>query len=444
LSAKEVHTIPKITLTEPVPARFAVGSGQYQMLQGKIDCAGQDIHALRINQTAERECRVELFPGREPDMLEFFISILWLPADVGKRHKLTAILLSREETQSEIELGNIELVESYKAETLPGSTLGDLPLIAICLASYNPDPARFARQIESILCQSYENWLLIVSDDNSDQANWPEIEALCKLDPRRIRLYPQQKNAGFYRNFERALAYVPDNAELIAFADQDDEWYPEKLQKLVDELDRQPEAMLAYSDMRIVSETGKVISNSYWQKRNNEFRDFNTVYIANTVTGAASLFRSQLLDVLLPFPDPVGEAFHDHWMACVAMCTAKVAYVPEPLYDYIQHSNSVIGHCDFSSSYQNEINGAKSPEKWQQVYRQECLRLRFIASTLKTRVPQRSSNSTLNLMNGGFWSAIKLMKVFLLGRIMQRTTNGAELGLIMGLLRGKGRKELHS
>ncbi|MCP3951785.1 MAG: glycosyltransferase, partial [Desulfobacterales bacterium] len=408
MSVEEAHIKPEISLSEPLPARFAVGRGQYQILQGKINCAGQDIKALRVNQIAERTCRVELFPGREPGTLEFFISILWLPADVGKQHKLAVALLGRDHyTQNVIELGNVELVESYKVDTLPGSTLGDLPLIAICLASYNPDPARFARQIESIMCQSYENWVLIVSDDNSDQANWPVIEALCKLDPRRIRLYFQKNNVGFYRNFERALAYVPDNAELIALADQDDEWYPEKLQKLVDELDRKPGAMLAYSDMRIVTESGKVISNSYWQNRNNEYRDFNTVFIANTVTGAASLFRSELLGVMLPFPDPVGEAFHDHWVACTAMCAAKMAYVPEPLYDYVQYSNSVIGHSDFSPVNRNGINTMKSAEKWQQVYRQECLRLQFIASTLKTRVPQRSSNSTLNLMNGGLWSAIK-------------------------------------
>ncbi|MCP4010251.1 MAG: hypothetical protein GY726_12160, partial [Proteobacteria bacterium] len=160
MSVKETHIKPEISLTEAVPARFAVGRGQYQILQGKIDCAGHDVNALRVNQAAERACRVELFPGREPGTLEFFISILWLPADVGKQHKLTVALLGSDHTQNVIELGNVELVESHKVDTLPGSTLGDLPLIAICLASYNPDPARFARQIESILCQSYENWLL--------------------------------------------------------------------------------------------------------------------------------------------------------------------------------------------------------------------------------------------------------------------------------------------
>lgn len=442
MSAGLAQKEAEISLAVPLAAKFAVGRGQYQILQGEILCAGSTITAVRINQPAERDSRVELFPGQAPDTLDFFISILWLPEDVGQIHTLTITVLSGEQPQNEIELGSVELIASNRENVQPGSRIGDAPLIAICLASYNPDSERFARQIESILCQSYENWLLIISDDHSDQAHWQQIEAICKLDPRRIRLYRHTQNLGFYQNFERALSYVPDNAELVAFSDQDDEWYPEKLQKLVLELNQHPEARLVYSDMRIVSETGAVISNTYWQNRKNEYRDFNTVFIANTVTGAASLFRRELLDVMLPFPEPVGGAFHDHWMACAAMCNAKLAYVPEPLYDYIQYRDSVIGHCDFSSEVTDEQKAERvRPDKWQKVYRRDCLRLQLIADTLKARAPQMVSNSTLNLMNGGLWSAIKLIRVYLVGRLMGRTTNGAELGLMMGLVHGRGKSD---
>ncbi len=332
---------------------------------------------------------------------------------------------------------------SSDIKVLPGGTLGDSPLVAICMATYYPDTQRLLRQLESILCQHYENWLLIISDDHSDEACVRELEALCKLDPRRIRLYRHQQNLGFYHNFERALGYVPDNAELIAFADQDDEWYPEKLNRLVDKLNARPEAVLVYSDMRIVSDSGELISDTYWRNRKNEYRDFNTLFIANTVTGAASLFKRELLDIVLPFPEAVGGAFHDHWVACAAKCAGNIAYVSEPLYDYIQYANSVIGHCDFDSAKAPIISHEQSSaEKWQSVYNNDCLRLQLIAETLKTRLPGKASNSTLNLMNGGLWSVIKLMKVYLVGRLMGRTTNGAELGLMMGFLRGNGRQAL--
>jgi hypothetical protein len=65
--------------------------------------------------------------------------------------------------------------------------------------------------------------------------------------------------------------------------------------------------------------------------------------IANTITGAASLFRREVADLMLPFPEPPGLQFHDHWLALVALATGAVAYVDRPLYDYVQHSGAVFG-----------------------------------------------------------------------------------------------------
>ena len=66
--------------------------------------------------------------------------------------------------------------------------------------------------------------------------------------------------------------------------------------------------------------------------------------IANTITGAASVFRRELLDVALPFPPRFGDLFHDHWLAVVALATGDVAYVDRPLYDYVQHGDATQGH----------------------------------------------------------------------------------------------------
>ena len=65
--------------------------------------------------------------------------------------------------------------------------------------------------------------------------------------------------------------------------------------------------------------------------------------ITNNVTGAASMFRRELLETALPFP-PGGtgqELYHDHWLALCAMATAPLAYVDRPTHDYIRHDASV-------------------------------------------------------------------------------------------------------
>ena len=51
-----------------------------------------------------------------------------------------------------------------------------------------------------------------------------------------------------------------------------------------------------YSDARIVDEDGELLAETYWQERRNNHDDIASVLMANSVTGAASLFRRELLD----------------------------------------------------------------------------------------------------------------------------------------------------
>ena len=39
------------------------------------------------------------------------------------------------------------------------------------------------------------------------------------------------------------------------------------------------------------------------------------------------MFRRKLLDYLLPFPDKVGDAYHDHWLGVTAMTLGSIGYV---------------------------------------------------------------------------------------------------------------------
>ena len=49
-------------------------------------------------------------------------------------------------------------------------------------------------------------------------------------------------------------------------------------------------AQLVYSDARVVSPDGELIHGSYWSERRNNYKNFGSLLLANSVTGAASLF----------------------------------------------------------------------------------------------------------------------------------------------------------
>jgi hypothetical protein len=231
---------------------------------------------------------------------------------------------------------------------LPGLARGTEPashrpdLVAICMATRNPPADLFARQIESIRGQTHQHWRCLINDDASDPEVFARIERVVGADAR-FELRRSSEQLGFYFNFAAVLDRVPAAASYVALADQDDVWVPHKLATLFEAIERDG-SVLAYSDQRIVDADGGVLSPTFWQSRDNYSTGLRRMLAGNTVTGAGSLFRAGLLPSLLPFPPRLRVSYHDHWLALVALAAGRIAYVDEPLYDYVQHEGQVLGH----------------------------------------------------------------------------------------------------
>ncbi len=216
-----------------------------------------------------------------------------------------------------------------------------MPLVAICMATFNPVAELLERQVDSIRSQSHSRFVCLVNDDASDAATFAMIEKVCGRDDRFV-VSRNPERLGFYLNFERCLSRVPPEAPYVGFADQDDFWHADKLEKLLEALTTQS-AALAYSDMNIVTPDGLLLAPSYWTERRNNFTSLESLLLTNSVTGAASFFRRELLDDALPFPPAAGHVYHDHWIACLALALDRIAFVAEPLHDYVQHDDNVVG-----------------------------------------------------------------------------------------------------
>ena len=212
-------------------------------------------------------------------------------------------------------------------------------LIAVCMATFEPDMALFRAQVESLRAQTDERWLCLVCDDASGPEYVERIRAELGDDPRFLFSRSEERR-GFYRNFERALALAPAEAGLLALCDQDDRWHPDKLATLRAALG---DATLVYSDQRLVDADGRVLRDTLWQGRANNHDDLVSMLVANSVTGAAMLMRREVAELALPFPDIPTHSFHDAWLAVVALAAGDVAYVDRPLYDYVQHRGAIFG-----------------------------------------------------------------------------------------------------
>jgi Glycosyl transferase family 2 len=234
-------------------------------------------------------------------------------------------------------LGEIQVVADPAAPALarppaPGT-------IAVCMATFEPEPALFAAQVQSLREQTDRRWVCVISDGGSRPDRLAEMRAVLHGDERLI-LSPAGERLSPYRNFERALTLAPEDAEYVALADQDDRWYPDKLAALRAGIGS---AQLVYSDQRLVTAEGRLLRESLWPGRRHDRSNLASLLVANTAPGAAMLFRRGLLESALPFPEVPGVPYHDHWLALVALAGGDLAYVDRPLYDYVQHDAAVQG-----------------------------------------------------------------------------------------------------
>ena len=268
------------------------------------------------------------------------------------------------------------------------------PQVAICMATFEPDPALFEAQLASLREQTHPNWVCLISDDASRPERFAAIERATNSDER-FNVSRSDQRLGFYRNFERALMMAPPEADFVAFADQDDRWHPDKLATLAREI---KDAQLVYSDARAVRPDGAVISETLWRSRRNNHTSLPSLLFANTVTGAAAMFRRDLLKRILPFPNVPGDPYHDHWTALVALALGRLEYVDRPLIDYVQHSAAVLGAEAIDarraiSRRRRLVRLARDPaaaqERWREAYNEEWMRIAGFARALDERCHER-------------------------------------------------------
>ncbi|MCX2948568.1 glycosyltransferase [Lentzea sp. NEAU-D7] len=216
------------------------------------------------------------------------------------------------------------------------------PKVAICLATYNPPRHHFAAQLDTIRAQTHQNWVCVISDDNSDETGRATLHDVVGDDPRFV-VVEHDRNAGFYGNFERALQIVPADAEFVALSDQDDLWDADKIETLLAEF-ADPSVQLAYADMRLVDDNDRVIAESVWTGRSRQNTDLEQLLLLNTVTGAASMVRADVLaERMLPLPPSTPASYHDQWLAACALSIGGIAFVDRALHSYRQHGANVTG-----------------------------------------------------------------------------------------------------
>lgn len=218
-------------------------------------------------------------------------------------------------------------------------------LISIALATYNG--SRFLReQLDSILGQSINNFEVVICDDSSTDNTLQILQEYASKDSR-FRIFQNQQNLGFKKNFQHILSIC--KGDFIAFCDQDDIWEPNHLEVLINNIENND---CIGANSLIIDENGisqRKTLLEYWPIHimpKDAEQLFQHELYSNVIQGTASLIRVSLAKCALPFPDSI--KYHDYWFALIAGLNGKCKYIKDVVLKYRRHSSNASGYQEFS------------------------------------------------------------------------------------------------
>lgn len=209
-----------------------------------------------------------------------------------------------------------------------------LPTVSVTLACYNGE--RFlSQQLDSVLNQTHKQLEIVVIDDASSDGTKRILQDYCKKDSR-IRLYENEHNLGYNKTFEKCM--LLSIGEYIAPCDQDDVWQHDKIETLLNTLSSND---LIYSDSELIDTTGELLNKRLSDRKEmNGFDDCLTYIIGGSAPGHGMLFRRQVFQRCLPFPENIP---FDYWLGYVATLTRPIIYFDQVLVQYRQHDSNLFG-----------------------------------------------------------------------------------------------------
>jgi glycosyltransferase involved in cell wall biosynthesis len=218
--------------------------------------------------------------------------------------------------------------------------------VAILLSTYNGE--RFLKaQLDSLLDQTFEEWTLYWRDDGSTDNTLAILEefAISAGQGRCVRLQVTPERLRPTASYLALLAEVQDRlAEggMVAFADQDDVWLPQKLARGVAALRELGNAVpgLYCARQILVDETLRRIGVSLPIRRPV---GFPAALTQNVTTGCTILLNRRAVS-LIAASRPPPASLHD-WWCYVVVTAAGGTLLPddEPTMLYRQHGANMVG-----------------------------------------------------------------------------------------------------
>jgi glycosyltransferase involved in cell wall biosynthesis len=218
--------------------------------------------------------------------------------------------------------------------------------LSVAMCTYNG--ARFLpEQLDSIKAQTRLPDELVICDDRSADESVEIIRAFLRHAPFAVRLETNDSNLGSTKNFEKTIGLC--HGEIIALADQDDVWWPEKLELIEQTFQRRPDVAAVFTDAELIDDHSNLLNRTLWdsfsftRREQSRFESGHALEVLlkhQTVTGATMAFREKYRSLVLPFPP---NQIHDSWITFLLASVSEIAPIRRPTIRYRRHAGQQCG-----------------------------------------------------------------------------------------------------
>lgn len=213
-----------------------------------------------------------------------------------------------------------------------------MPRVDVLLPAYN-GADYIEAQIDSILNQTHSNIRLIIRDDQSQDQTLAIITKYVDSDSRVVIVPQPETNLGLVKSIEHLMHFA--DAPFIMFSDQDDVWFPDKVEKFLEKASglNQNTPMLIHSDCFVTDQNLNVLKRFLgampfnYGLKNSLFHFY--------VQGSSTMINQKLKEEALPFPENV--YLHDRYLHLISEIKGTRVYINMPTMFYRQHSKNLVG-----------------------------------------------------------------------------------------------------
>lgn len=241
--------------------------------------------------------------------------------------------------------------------------------LSVVIATYNGEDYIY-EQMQSIYEQTRRPDEVIICDDCSKDKTVTLIQDFIrKYDLKKWKLEVNSENKGWQHNFIEALGKT--TGDCIFFSDQDDIWYRDKIEIMMNFMEKYPEIQCLSGKVTTIDEKGNVFygKNEFSSGNNSErliHHIFSTRFNTLTLLGCTMCITRKIAEIVIQMN--VGNYGHDAQCCRLGALLDGAYTLDKPVIYYRLHSHNTSGVVSGinigSSNLQKRINDISQNIIW--------------------------------------------------------------------------------